>query len=146
MLATAKFHADRMEAEAGKGNSTATDLADMLVREYDLPFRTAHTIVGRAVQKGSLELSTLDEVAKEVTGTDLSSRGLTGEKIRDALDVRQSVALRRARGGPSELSVKVACQERNEKLRQDQDALDERVGAVSGAISRLIRDARGMVS
>ncbi|WP_209676379.1 argininosuccinate lyase [Methanolinea mesophila] len=145
MLATARFHPDRMEAEAGKGNSTATDLADMLVRDYGLPFRTAHTIVGRAVQNGTLDLPTLDEAAKEVTGTDLSSRGLTAEKVRDALDVRQSVALRKARGGPAELSVKVACQERKEHLQKDQDSLDERMAAVSGALSRLIRDARGLV-
>jgi len=52
MLSSAAFDTERMKEEAGKGFSTATELADMLVRAYGLPFRTAHTIVGRAVQKG----------------------------------------------------------------------------------------------
>ena len=52
MLASAEFDTERMKEEAGKGFSTATELADTLVRAYGLPFRTAHNIVGRAVQKG----------------------------------------------------------------------------------------------
>ena len=39
----------RMAAAAGAGFSTATDLADWLVREADLPFREAHHATGRAV-------------------------------------------------------------------------------------------------
>ena len=42
----------RMAAAAGAGFSTATDLADWLVREADLPFREAHHATGRAVRPG----------------------------------------------------------------------------------------------
>ncbi len=38
-----------MKAAAGSGYSTATDLADWLVREAGLPFRDAHHVTGRAV-------------------------------------------------------------------------------------------------
>ena len=41
---------ERMAAAAGAGYSTATDLADWLVRELGLPFREAHHITGRAVK------------------------------------------------------------------------------------------------
>ena len=41
----------RMAAAAGAGFSTATDLADWLVRELDLPFRDAHHITGAAVKR-----------------------------------------------------------------------------------------------
>ena len=51
MLASAEFDTARMKEEAGKGFSTATELADTLVRSYGIPFRTAHSIVG----KGSTE-------------------------------------------------------------------------------------------
>ena len=44
-----------MAAAAGAGFSTATDLADWLVRELDLPFRDAHHITG-AVVKGRRQL------------------------------------------------------------------------------------------
>ena len=39
-----------MRAAAEQGFSTATDLADWLVREADVPFREAHHITGRAVK------------------------------------------------------------------------------------------------
>jgi len=41
----------RMAAAAGAGFSTATDLADWLVRELNLPFREAHHVTGRAVKR-----------------------------------------------------------------------------------------------
>jgi argininosuccinate lyase len=41
----------RMAAAAGAGFSTATDLADWLVRELDLPFRDAHHVTGAAVKR-----------------------------------------------------------------------------------------------
>ena len=42
---------ERMAAAAGAGFSTATDLADWLVRELDLPFRDAHHVTGAAVKR-----------------------------------------------------------------------------------------------
>jgi argininosuccinate lyase len=41
----------RMAEAAGWGFSTATDLADWLVREADLPFRQAHHVTGAAVKR-----------------------------------------------------------------------------------------------
>ena len=43
---------ERMAAVAGAGFSTATDLADWLVRSLDIPFRDAHHITGRIVVRG----------------------------------------------------------------------------------------------
>jgi argininosuccinate lyase len=40
-----------MAAAAGAGFSTATDLADWLVRELGLPFREAHHLTGAAVKR-----------------------------------------------------------------------------------------------
>jgi argininosuccinate lyase len=42
---------ERMQAAAGSGFSTATDLADWLVRELNLPFRKAHHVTGAAVKR-----------------------------------------------------------------------------------------------
>jgi argininosuccinate lyase (EC 4.3.2.1) len=101
MIATATFQKGRMEEEAGRGFSTATDLADLLVREYHLPFRTAHTIVGRAVRAGRLDLDTLERAAQEVTTLSLVEKGLTRERIEGALAPRSAVNARDAVGGPS---------------------------------------------
>jgi len=44
-----------MAQAAGSGYSTATDLADWLVRALDLPFREAHHITGAAVKRAEAE-------------------------------------------------------------------------------------------
>src|SRR6476469_2992446 len=49
MVADMKPDAARMKAAAGAGYSTATDLADWLVRTLEMPFRDAHHITGRVV-------------------------------------------------------------------------------------------------
>ncbi|MDO9224297.1 MAG: argininosuccinate lyase, partial [Caulobacter sp.] len=51
MIADLTPNTARMAAAAGAGFSTATDLADWLVRELDLPFRDAHHITGAAVKR-----------------------------------------------------------------------------------------------
>lgn len=47
---TVEFLPEPMRAAASQGHSTATDLADWLVREANVPFREAHHITGRAVK------------------------------------------------------------------------------------------------
>ena len=142
MLATAVFKPTVMAAEAGQGHSTATDLADMLVQKYGLAFRTAHTIVGRSIQAGSLDLAGLDEAARGIGLAPVSALGVTEGDVRDALDARSSIDRRRASGSPSTFSTKISLSARRTALDQDSRILDERVTHYSGAIQRLIGDAR----
>ena len=51
MLETASFDRTAMRDAAARGYSTATDLADWLVRELKTPFREAHDITGRIVRR-----------------------------------------------------------------------------------------------
>jgi argininosuccinate lyase len=147
MLSSASFNADRMREEAGKGFSTATELADTLVRSYGIAFRTAHTIVGRAVQKGSLSLLTLEESAQETgSGISLIGKGLTQQNIDDALDVKNSIALRRAPGGPAPFATKIALQERKKQLDIDALLVEKRLGKLSDAKEDLITKARRLVA
>src|SRR3546814_18897472 len=55
MIDEIAFVPERMRAAAAGGFSTATDLADWLVREAGVPFREAHHITGRAVQAARSE-------------------------------------------------------------------------------------------
>ena len=146
MLGTATFHVDRMREEANRGFSTATDLADMIVRRLDLPFRTAHSIVGRAVQKGSLDIRTLDEASIEIAQKSLSKAGLIQEQVDEALGVVQSVSLRRAPGAPSPFAVKVALAGRKEVLKRDTGVYEARQARLSASIAALLADARKMVA
>jgi argininosuccinate lyase len=147
MLSSATFDAVRMKEEAGKGFSTATELADTLVRTYGLPFRTAHNIVGRAVQKGYLNLETLDTAAREL-GVDISfaEKGLTQERINEVLDVSYCVALRKAPGGPAPFATKIAIEERKKQLDTDSALIDERLARLARAKDELITEARRLVA
>ena len=51
MVAALQPNTEKMAAAAGAGFSTATDLADWLVRELNLPFRQAHHVTGAAVKR-----------------------------------------------------------------------------------------------
>ena len=86
----------RMAAAAGAGYSTATDLADWLVRELGLPFRDAHHITGAAVKRAeqlgvdlvNLPLAELQALDKSITAG-----------VYDVLTPQASVASRRSYGG-----------------------------------------------
>ncbi|CAD7022892.1 argininosuccinate lyase [Pseudorhizobium halotolerans] len=107
MVRDMTIRADRMRAAAGSGYSTATDLADWLVREAGLPFRDAHHVTGRAValaeQKGcdlaELSLAELQGIHDAIT-----------DKVFDVLSVDASVASRTSFGGtgPSEVRKQIA--------------------------------------
>ncbi|MCM2475209.1 argininosuccinate lyase [Rhizobium sp. CG5] len=98
---------DRMKAAAGSGYSTATDLADWLVREAGLPFRDAHHATGKAValaeEKGcelaELSLSDLQAINPAIT-----------DEIFGVLTVEASVASRKSYGGtaPAEVRKQIA--------------------------------------
>lgn len=146
LLSSAQFNTERMREEAGKGFSTATELADTFVRSYGLPFRTAHNIVGRAVQKGSLALPVLEEAAQEVgPGISLTAKGLTQEKINEVLDVNYTIALRKAPGGPAPFATKLALDERRKQLDTDAAFIDQRLEHLKKAKEKLIADARRLV-
>src|SRR5438034_9437323 len=48
-MASAEFDAERLESRAADGWTTLTEFADTLVRDHDVPFRTAHAIAGRLI-------------------------------------------------------------------------------------------------
>ncbi|MDD1667712.1 MAG: argininosuccinate lyase [Methanomicrobiales archaeon] len=144
-LATATFHPERMAEEAGKGFSTATGLADLLVQDLGLPFRTAHTIVGKAVRAGKIDLPTLEKAGKESFGISLSGLGLSQEKVQAALDVRSMVDARTVTGGPAPATVKKALRGRKEELKRDRAETVSLEAGLAEARVRLLSEARGLL-
>lgn len=102
MLSTAKFDTKRMHQAAGEAFSTATDLADALVRE-GVSFRTAHEQVGSLVAycigsgKELTDLS-LEEIRRFAPDSP--------DNIASMLTVEASVAARTATGGTALSEVK----------------------------------------
>jgi len=113
MIADLEPVPERMAAAAGAGFSTATDLADWLVRTLDMPFRDAHHVTGAAVKRA------------EALGCDLSGLPLADLQVlepRITADVYQvltpqaSAASRRSYGGTSPDQVRVQVARWKEKL------------------------------
>ena len=63
MVADSTFKTDRMRQAAELGYATATDLADWLVTQADIPFREAHHITGAAVKLAESKGVALDELS-----------------------------------------------------------------------------------
>lgn len=65
MISTMTVHKDKMLEAAQSGYSTATEIADWLVRELSLPFRDAHHITGEIVKIAEGKNCRLDELSLE---------------------------------------------------------------------------------
>ncbi|MBD3803908.1 MAG: argininosuccinate lyase [Thioclava sp.] len=107
MISDMVVNADKLEAAASGGFSTATDLADWLVREAGLPFRDAHHVTGSLVamaeEKGcdlpDLSLAEMQSVNAAITAS-----------VFDVLGVHNSVASRQSYGGtaPDQVRAQIA--------------------------------------
>jgi len=105
MVETLEFVPERMRAAAASGFSTATDLADWLVRAADVPFREAHEITGRAVRAAEAKGSDLDGLSDaELAAIDPR---LTAA-VRQVLSVEASVTSRTSFGGTAPANVRAA--------------------------------------
>ncbi|OYX38646.1 MULTISPECIES: argininosuccinate lyase [unclassified Sphingomonas] len=108
MVESATFRTDRMRAAAEAGFSTATDLADWLVREAGLPFREAHHVTGRAVKLAEEQGVALDLLAiSDLQAIDAR----IDERVYRVLSVDASVASRTSLGGTAPVQVRAAIAE-----------------------------------
>jgi argininosuccinate lyase len=92
-----------MREVAAQGYSTATDLADWLVREAGVPFREAHHITGRAVkaaEDAGCDLADLPLDALQSIDTRIDAR------VYDVLSVEASVNSRTSHGGTAPVRVR----------------------------------------
>ncbi|MGD9780461.1 argininosuccinate lyase [Methanomethylovorans sp.] len=124
MVRTMKVNKEVMASKSVMGFSTATELADTLVRITGIPFRTAHQIVGVLARgEGDIHLQQIDAVAYEVLGIRLSSKGLTEEMICEALDPISNIKKRRVIGGPAFEEMDQAIIRRKETMRQTEEEI-----------------------
>ncbi len=106
---------EQMRAHAGAGFSTATDLADWLVRVLGLPFREAHHVTGEIVamaeqagrELSELSLEQMQKVEPRIT-----------EDVFSVLSVENSVASRTSFGGTAPENVRKMAQHWRKKLAQ----------------------------
>lgn len=115
MTLSIEFKKERALELAYKNFATATDLADLIVKEKKIPFRTAHQIVARVVSEvnsndldfNNIQSEFIDKIAIETIEKPLN---LSNDLIKNALDPVENVKSRKVPGGPApemvELSIK----------------------------------------
>jgi argininosuccinate lyase len=104
----------RMKAAAGAGYSTATDLADWLVRTQKMPFRDAHHVTARIVGLASARGIGLEKLSLQDMQT--AHPAMTAE-VFAVLGVEKSVKSRTSYGGTAPANVRVQARRWLKKLR-----------------------------
>lgn len=115
MVAGADFKTERMRQAAELGYATATDLADWLVVEANIPFREAHHITGAAVKLAEGKGVALDELSMDELKA-IDER--IDERVYKALSVEASVASRASYGGTAPVQVKARVADAKQALGQ----------------------------
>ncbi len=116
MIADATFNVERMREAAELGYATATDLADWLVAEVDIPFREAHHITGAAVKLAEQRGVALDELPlSDLTAIDKR----IDERVFKTLSVDASVEARSSYGGTAPEQVRLQVQKARAELGMD---------------------------
>ncbi len=118
LLQNTAFNTERMAASLRGDFSTATDLADYLVRQ-DLPFRQAHEVVGKIVG----ECVRSGRALEDLTADDLAAASplFAGADPAALTSPRGSADARSAYGGTGRGAVEEQLQEAKAKLRTEQD-------------------------
>ena len=99
------FNVDEMKKMAELGYITATDIADWLVKECNIPFRDAHSITGRVVKYAEKNNLTLDEVS--INEFKKIDKRITNNILK-VLKLQNSLESRNSYGGTAPKLVKKA--------------------------------------
>lgn len=151
MLSSAEFDSARLEETVGEGMSTATELANELVRSHGVTFREAHQVVGDLVrtaleEKTDLEASTeehLAEVSKKVTGRAIK---IDKARLRAVLDALKTLTLIGSSGGANpKFTARQMVQDKKE-IEKLSDWLEEKENKLNESTNRLRNEVRSYLT
>ncbi len=137
----------RMSAAAAQGFGTATELADVIVREAGLSFRVAHNVVALVVRDAlaagrsadAIRSADLDRAAGALLGRPL---GIAEAAVRQALDPAENIRSRTVLGGPAPGTMRAMLAARREGLAADRDAARRVADRIETARARCFSQAR----
>jgi argininosuccinate lyase len=142
-MTTAEFDAARLEARAADGWTTLTELADTLVRDDGLPFKSAHAIASRLIvarqrdQKRPLS-ELLAEASREVLGSPLA---YSDARLTEILSPRHFVNVRKTFGGPAPEETARAAKASHQQLEADDAWWTNATNALADAERKLMERA-----
>jgi argininosuccinate lyase len=116
MIADLEPVPETLRAAAGRGYSTATDLADWLVRELKMPFRDAHHVTGAIVK--AAEIKGLDLDALPLADMQAVESRIT-KAVFSVLSVENSVKSRTSYGGTAPQNVLKMARQWSKRLEKE---------------------------
>ncbi|HEX8595750.1 MAG TPA: argininosuccinate lyase [Pseudomonas sp.] len=142
VLRTATPNTQLAARRASEDFSTATGLADLIVREADLSFREAHHVVGAAVRMAmdaglsahQIDTAMVDRCAVEQLGHPLK---LSAEKVSECLDPAANVQSRASAGGPSLLALLPSLDKADARISRERQVNQARRARFAAAHDRL---------
>ncbi len=147
MVRTMTVNREIMASQSTMGFTTATELADTLVRATGIPFRTAHQIVGVLARgEGAIRLQQIDIVADKVLGIKLSSKGLTEEMVSEALDPISNIKKRNIIGGPAFEEMEKTIIRRKETLKHAKEEISALRNGSETSLNKLIELVKQYIS
>ena len=135
-----------MKQRAEDGFSTATELADLLVKRANLPFRDAHAVVGKLIStiegKSFKDVGPddLKKAAKEVLGKEVV---LDANELNAALDPSECVKVRVLPGGPAPKAVQAQANEIKHQIKSYEKLLNVRKRMLQKSDAKLLKEAKG---
>jgi len=138
-MTSAEFDAARLEARAADGWTTLTELADTLVRDHGLPFKSAHGIAGRLIavrqRDSARSLSeSLAEASREILGAPLA---YSDAQLTEILSPRHFVNVRKTLGGPAPEETARAARVSRQQLEADESWWTNATNALADAERKL---------
>jgi argininosuccinate lyase len=141
LIPSLKVSAD-VSGKALKSYVAATELANMLVREYNVPFRSAHKIVGALVKSlTDSKLTFLDatpellqKIAQDVSGVKLSVKA---EHITECINPLKLVETYKVKGGPAPTEVERALTVRKKRIDHAKSNVSKLKQKLTSAESKL---------
>lgn len=151
IISTGRPNAALMKRRVTEDFASATDLADVMVRDADLSFREAHHVVGGVVRAAmdaglaadGITTEMVDDAAREQLGRPL---GLDPEVVRRSLDPVASVAARTLPGGPAPEAVARSVETAQARLEENRATLAEKRGRLQAVRETLKRDLRELAA
>jgi argininosuccinate lyase len=146
-MKTLKVHPERMLAVIRHSYIASTELANQMVRDYGLDYRTAHEIIHKFVLASEKQgipatearVELLDAAAEEVLDKRL---GMTEARLRELLDPAYFIKVTNSKGGVSPEEVARMIADRRQKLAEARNRHLERIETLEKAQERMLADLK----
>jgi len=142
-------HEDRMLAVIRESYVASTELANQIVRDYEVSYRTAHHIVNkfvlasqeRGIPATEARAELLDEAAEEVIGRKL---GMSEARLRELLDPAYFIRVTNSQGGVAPEETARMIEDRREKLDAACARHRQRIETLENAQKKMLSDLHAL--